>query len=166
MLSPRRAIKLMKSRISQKHHFSTCHPPSQTVFGPFSIVFGSFSGRFWTVSGHETAPKMDPRSAPERAPGRARNGVRKSTPKMVPKWIPKWPPNGPRKGLQSQSKKCEKFPLFPTRSPLFHETPGPPTARRWSANGHQEGPRRPREVPRSHQKPAKTVETYKFYEVS
>ena len=51
MLSPRRAIKLRKSRISKKRHFSTCRPPSRTVFGPFSIVFGSFSGRFRTVSG-------------------------------------------------------------------------------------------------------------------
>ena len=51
MLSPRRAIKLRKSRISKKRHFSTCRPPSWTVFEPFSIVFGSFSGRFRTVSG-------------------------------------------------------------------------------------------------------------------
>ena len=51
MLSPRRAIKLRKSRISKKRHFSTCRPPSRTVFGPFSIVFGSFSGRFRTVLG-------------------------------------------------------------------------------------------------------------------
>ena len=45
------AIKLRKFRISKKRDFSTCRPPSRTVFGPFSIVFGSFSGRFRTVSG-------------------------------------------------------------------------------------------------------------------
>ena len=33
MLSPRRAIKLRKSRISKKRHFSTCRPPSRPIFG-------------------------------------------------------------------------------------------------------------------------------------
>ena len=42
MLSPRRAIKLRKSRISKKRHFSTCRPPSWIVFGPFSARFGPF----------------------------------------------------------------------------------------------------------------------------
>ena len=33
MLSPRRAIKLRKSRISKKRHFSTFRPPSRQIFG-------------------------------------------------------------------------------------------------------------------------------------
>ena len=33
MLSPRRAIKLRKSWISKKRHFSTCRPPSLPIFG-------------------------------------------------------------------------------------------------------------------------------------
>ena len=33
MLGPRRAIKLRKSRISKKRHFSTFRPPSRPIFG-------------------------------------------------------------------------------------------------------------------------------------
>ena len=33
MLNPRRAMKLRKSRISKKRHFSTCRPPSRPIFG-------------------------------------------------------------------------------------------------------------------------------------
>ena len=49
MLSPRRAIKSRKSRISKKRHFSTCRPPSRPIFGNLAKYQKMSKNRSYTL---------------------------------------------------------------------------------------------------------------------